>query len=390
MTVLAQESTETSVISAPKFYRPELDAMRFFAFLAVFLHHMRRTYDDSSAGALANSSSHGMGVSTLYKSPLSSGVSLLFFLSSYLITTLLVKESETTGTVHIPSFYVRRALRIWPLYFAYLGLVAIMGIFVADVRMKPAEAVSLLAFVGNWYCVRDGFVMSVLTGMLWSISIEEQFYLLAPVSVKIFKSRGLFFFSLCCALASVVLLMWFGRHGMTDDAIIRPNTLVQMLFLVSGTLTALMLRGRTWSAGWVLRCAMALAGIGCWYAGLLNFGAEFNPHAGQFGPLANYGLVLMGVLLIFFSFLGIRAEHIPKSLIYLGRITYGLYVFHMFALWLVARVWIVSAQQMSSILPRSAVSFLLTVVFAAASYRLLESPILRLKDRFSFVTSRAV
>lgn len=98
-----------------KFYRPELDALRFVAFAFVFYCHTCASIsgDMSNAGPiqafLANLSRAG-----------AYGVDIFFLLSAYLITTLLINERQNSGTINTVAFYARRALRIWPLYFVFL------------------------------------------------------------------------------------------------------------------------------------------------------------------------------------------------------------------------------------------------------------------------------
>jgi peptidoglycan/LPS O-acetylase OafA/YrhL len=370
--------------ASPRFYRPELDAMRFFAFVAVFFHHVRWNYDTPITTVAAST-----GVPTLInmlKTSLSAGVSLFFFLSSYLITTLLVKELERTGTVQIPAFYLRRLLRIWPLYFAYMLLVVLLGLIFPKTRMHVQEAISYVLFLGNWYVVRHGWETATLVGMLWSISVEEQFYLVAPVTVKFFKERGLRWFSVACVGISVSVIVWLGFLGRTSDNATRPNSLVQMLFLVAGTLTALAIRDRTWKAPWIVRLCMALAGVSCWFVGYWQFGPLSRPR--PLAPLFDYTLVLAGVLLVFFAFLGMSARRLPAPLVYLGKISYGLYIFHILALWSVAQVWVLPRGHQVMVFVRSVPSFVLTVMLAAASYRFLEKPFLQFKDRFTRIDSR--
>src|SRR5215813_2353179 len=104
--------------SRPSFYRPELDCLRFFAFLAVFVSHAfaldAEYYIDRQISpqlSLWISNITGCG---------GYGVVLFFVLSSYLITELLIRESNSKGRIDVKSFYIRRALRIWPLYFVFL------------------------------------------------------------------------------------------------------------------------------------------------------------------------------------------------------------------------------------------------------------------------------
>src|ERR1700730_1499163 len=100
------------------FYLPELDGLRFFVFLWVFICHCGVSIMPMLpvAGAPLAQTILGMG---------SYGVDLFFTLSAYLITTLLSREIARTETIDIPAFYLRRVLRIWPLYFGFLGLVAL-------------------------------------------------------------------------------------------------------------------------------------------------------------------------------------------------------------------------------------------------------------------------
>jgi peptidoglycan/LPS O-acetylase OafA/YrhL len=103
------------------FYRPELDTLRFFAFLGVFVFHMApltiETYEPLGwiAPWLVAWFSSG-----------AFGVDLFFALSAYLITTLLLREKETRGSLDVRNFYIRRILRIWPLYFAFIAFAGVL------------------------------------------------------------------------------------------------------------------------------------------------------------------------------------------------------------------------------------------------------------------------
>ena len=101
MATVAVQNVESDR-SAGRFYRPELDVLRFIAFGMVFLSHAVGQYRLADVGIL--------------------GVPVFFMLSAFLITELLLQEKQKTGTVHVSSFYIRRILRIWPLYFAALAL----------------------------------------------------------------------------------------------------------------------------------------------------------------------------------------------------------------------------------------------------------------------------
>jgi peptidoglycan/LPS O-acetylase OafA/YrhL len=154
-----------------RFYRPELDALRFFAFLCVFFFHR---VDYLPIDRTQHPLLWGMSEAGAF------GVPVFFLLSSFLIVELLLRERAATGSVHIKSFYARRILRIWPLYFAACYGLIILGRFLPNVGPKDPRAwLAFTFFAGNWYILRHGWIASAFDP-LWSIAIEEQFYITVP------------------------------------------------------------------------------------------------------------------------------------------------------------------------------------------------------------------
>jgi peptidoglycan/LPS O-acetylase OafA/YrhL len=375
-----------------RFYHPELDALRFFAFLCVFLHHTRsHSRAVPVTPAAVNGVSHGGGsvLVQLWKTfhfSLCSGVSLFFFLSAYLITTLLIMEREKTGTIHVGAFYVRRALRIWPLYFTYLLILLLLGWGVPVARMSTAEAFSSFGFYSNWYKILHPNETAALAAMLWSISIEEQFYLLCPLGAWMLKRTGMLISCGLALAASCLLLYWFGAHGRFEDSYLRFNTFVQSIFLVGGALTALVIQKRDIRIPLAMRPLMLAGGLGGWLIAFLNLGTVSA--LGTFStsqPLLHYLVGLLGVILIFFAFFGLNAKWIPRQVIYLGKISYGLYIWHIIAIWASEQVF--GGTAASFALP--VIAFAVTIVISSCSYRWLEKPFLSLKERFTFVESRS-
>jgi peptidoglycan/LPS O-acetylase OafA/YrhL len=375
-----------------RFYHPELDALRFFAFLCVFLHHTRSHSRVVTVTPVnVNGVSHGGGslLVQLWKTfhfSLCSGVSLFFFLSAYLITTLLIMEREKTDTIHIGAFYVRRALRIWPLYFTYLLILLLLGLGIPVARMSTAEAFSTFGFYSNWYKILHPAQTAALAAMLWSISIEEQFYLLCPLGARMLKRTGMLISCGFALAGSCLLLYWLGAHGKFEDSYLRFNTFVQSLFLVGGALTALVIQKRDIRIPLVIRPLMLAAGLGTWLIAFLEFGtvsplATFTTSQ----PLGHYVTGLVGVILIFFAFFGLDAKWIPRQVVYLGKISYGLYIWHILATWASEQVF--GRTSASFALPMIALA--VTIAISACSYRWLEKPFLSLKERFTFVVSRS-
>lgn len=371
-----------------RFYRPELDVLRFFAFTCVFVHH---SFDlQTLAPALFHTAFGSIFQSVI--TSLSTAVSLFFFLSSYLITGLLDAELESTGKLHTKAFYVRRILRIWPLYYAFFGFCILFGLAVPHYRIGKETLLAFLFFAGNWHFVLHGWGSASRSyGILWSVSIEEQFYLVCPFMVRLFKRKGLIALAVISILASYAALFWMDRAGHAEDSLLRPNTLVQMQYFAAGTLAALFMRNRSFSVGRAYRLLLFFTGLIFWITGRLWF--DFPPAAMQHSPwpaILNYFFVLAGCICIFFSFLGLRREAFPKSFIELGKISYGLYVYHVFVLYGIHGVCRgVFAKPVFQLIA-DAIAFMATIVVAKLSYRWLESPFLKLKKRFTFIRNRAV
>ena len=166
---LAQAS-ESRPTAAARFYHPELDGLRFVAFLFVFIHHI-------SPQELFPRAPHPLASAwMLFKLTGALGVDLFFCLSAYLITMLLLIEWESRGGVSVRRFYIRRILRIWPLYFGFLALA--IALPALGLRQEPlgVQTLPFLLFVGNWSSAFLGAPNNV-AGPLWSVSLEEQFYI---------------------------------------------------------------------------------------------------------------------------------------------------------------------------------------------------------------------
>src|SRR5690242_12425872 len=135
-----------------RFYRPELDVLRFFAFLGVFFYHLKPR---SLPPEILRHSALPL-VSTIVrlgKDSMEAGnfcVDLFFVLSSYLITELLVREKETRGFLDVRAFYIRRILRIWPLYFFFIALAYALQWFIPGQSFTWQYVLAFLLLCGNW------------------------------------------------------------------------------------------------------------------------------------------------------------------------------------------------------------------------------------------------
>jgi peptidoglycan/LPS O-acetylase OafA/YrhL len=382
-----------------RFYRPELDMLRFFAFVSVFLYH-------GLPGFVTTRHSEVAAQAALYETTIKGagrfGVCLFFLLSAYLITELLCRERGSTGTIHVRSFYSRRILRIWPLYFVFLFAGVLLGLAIRDYRLEARRIAAFLLLAGNWYVARIGCSANPIAP-LWSISVEEQFYLAWPWVVKL---GGRVWTCITCLILlplSFLFLYGLSRAGASAGSTIWLNSFVQFQFFALGALLALFLRGRVPTLGLASRIGMFVVGLASWLVadGVFHLdGVDVRPSPSSI--VATYAFVDIGCLLFFFSFLGLLSRWVPKPLVYLGKISYGLYVFHMLSLTVSWRLFWLSESQRSSLqtttlnvvaLGARAVLILLvamgmTVMCAALSYRFLERPFLSMKERFTFIRSR--
>jgi peptidoglycan/LPS O-acetylase OafA/YrhL len=377
VSVVPIERTRTR---ADDFYRPGLDILRALAFLLVFIAHGLVWHLDKPTQI------GGIGRAGEF------GVCIFFFLSSYLITELLLREKRDTDTVLIPAFYVRRILRIWPLYFAMIALGFLYGLFSPTHTVSLAWGLSLMLLFTNWYSAGHGYPPGFLFP-LWSISLEEQFYLLWPWLAKRLGSEALLGISGLLMTGAYLMLFILLRRGKPLDPVIWVNSLVQFQFFALGTMTAILLRGRVPNLPKAVRWGLFIAGLLCLRAAQAAvYGADpVVPH--NFAHIApRYLIVLLGCLCLFFSCLQLPADSWQKPFIYLGKISYGLYVFHV--LWLgisrdlLRRLAGGHLTPLASQLCAMTVALPATIATAMLSYRYLESPFLRFKKRFTVVRSR--
>ena len=362
------------------FYHPELDVLRFLAFLAVFFHHAlprdAALYTNSGVPAAL---SHWLVTA---KEAGAYGVDLFFVLSAYLITELLLREQASQGSFSISAFYVRRALRIWPLYFTFLALtVLVVPGILPDDRFGTFYIVSFALFFGNWVCAASGLPFSVASP-LWSVSVEEQFYFFWPPLLRlagINRVKQLAIALLVVALATRIVLAVLD----VSHPAVWCNTIARLDSIALGAFLAVSLNGRAPQLKTVVR--LLLGGVA-----LVIF-LLVGKYLHQDGPtsVVTYLATASASAMLLVAALRTEAKFLlarPFSwLVYLGRISYGLYVFHLLGLALVPKLLIMNLGIPVNFEARVLLSFLLTVLLAAASYRWLEQPFLRMKKRFSRV-----
>jgi peptidoglycan/LPS O-acetylase OafA/YrhL len=365
---------------ARRFYQPELDGLRFYAFLGVFICHTL-PFDGSlyhrfhlplpwlwGAGAKAGAA----------------GVDLFFALSAFLITSLLLREREEQGGISLRHFYLRRILRIWPLYFLLIAVGVVIAHTVPGQNLPWYYVAGYLLFAGNWVHAVCGRPVSVCSP-LWTVSIEEQFYLIWPVLMQLLRRRGMVaaaVITVVLATASRVAFLLAGWSG----GFLYYGSISRCDSLAFGMLLALF-ADRLPRLGRATRWLLLISGL----AGWVISSAWLNEQPGPVDMRMVFGRLIVAVpaAAILLSCLYSRSVLVRGSwVVGLGKISYGLYVWHLTALLIVTMMfrplwgW--------QLLAVKVIGFGVTIVLAWASYRWIESPFLRLKDKFATVLSRPV
>lgn len=360
---------------------PALDGLRGVAILLVYLFHY--------GGGLR--SSHLIVRILGYLTEAGwVGVILFFALSGFLITGSLWDSMGERRV--LLNFYARRVLRIFPLYYAVLA-VAIVASVARGNRLGELFPVLLyLGFLQNL----PGLVTTALLPIsplplfhLWSLAVEEQFYLLWPALVLLSRDRRR---ALHLSLWIVALSEFF--RILTHLPIVHPDfaaTFAPSLFTHAGTLAlgaalALALRGPHWQL--IERWAFTafLTGIGIYLLSSADCHSFYLTAAPQF-TVGLFGVGLASTAAIPLVMRAGRAHRIIGSapLCYLGRISYGFYVFHIFIEPLIdflATHLTHKATGATYQFVRLILAFPITVILASLSYYFFELPILSLKRRF--------
>jgi peptidoglycan/LPS O-acetylase OafA/YrhL len=367
------------IIPSPtgRYYRPELDVLRFVAFFLVYLQHSIPLEADPRRWLVA------LGYSAVF------GVPVFFTLSAYLITELLTKEKIATGTVDVRGFYIRRILRIWPLYFLFLGSIFVFSQLYGHTPIHLSELAAYVFFAGNWYAGWHG-LMGSGGAALWSISVEEQFYLLWPLFVHFLTRRRLGI--VCCAawVLSQIAVFSISLRPRSVDPALWTNSLTQLQYLALGAGASLFLQGSIPAFRARRRLAMATTALLIFYLPRLILVPKTlteNP------PLLIFSFELLvtgaATTMLLLAFLGGSLFGNCRPLRYLGKISFGLYVYHMLC---IRAVWRATSHFHAELSPFvvAVLGLLLTIAVASVSYRYFESPFLRMKGRFEVVRSRAV
>jgi peptidoglycan/LPS O-acetylase OafA/YrhL len=309
------------------------------------------------------------------------GVLMFFVLSGFLITWLLLRENDELGTVSLRKFYVRRSLRIFPAFYCYAAV--LLGIiFVRHGRIVWPQTWAALFYVNNYYQALNG---DPNTGFshTWSLGIEEQFYVLWPLTFLTLRRN---YKRMSCFLAAAILAVWIYREALVFVFHARQDYIYEAFdtradHLLMGCLLAVVLRAglvpRFWGwisvRSWVAVVVAALLAISsvadCVYGHIYRDAIGFIVNPLLTAIWITQLVALRGARLWRWTSWG--------WLRYLGRISYSVYLYQ--------QLTVAAPKKLLAHLPavvQLAAAIALTVLVASVSHFLVERPFLKLKTRF--------
>lgn len=376
-----------------KIYFENLDSIRFIAAMMVFLGHvMVKTYTFLPIKGTI------LEAFLLTISSGGTGVSIFFVLSGFLITYLLITEYEVSNKIDLKKFYIRRILRIWPLYYGVVFFSFLLYPFLKSLigmnNPLGSNFIYHLFFLSNFdvihiqqFCPGKDAMSQNIT---WSVSVEEQFYLFWPLIFTFLPKKTWLLSILSLVAGSLVFRFTVIDKGAT----IYFHTLAVLIDLGIGGLFAYAIKEsaevRSFFENSSTKTHAVLFGIVIF---LLMYGGELLNYNG--------GLVFNRAIYSFSFAMVIAAQAITKSQSPLnlknlsfankwGKYTYGIYLLHPIAITVLDISLRVAHISIDSLLPSFLLSistFILTLVISKLSYTYFESRFIKLKDKFTVVKS---
>ncbi|HSB92378.1 MAG TPA: acyltransferase [Flavitalea sp.] len=379
-----------------KIFFPNLDGLRFISFFVVFLYHCYMSF----FSYLKKSDPDTFSIIKLLFGHGNLGVNFFFVLSGFLITYLLIREKELKGKIHVGNFYIRRILRIWPLYFMCLAIGFLVfpafKSFMGEPYSEPANAWYYLFFAANfdymhiWPSMPNALMLSVL----WSVAVEEQFYLTWPLILGAISLRRYKFVFPAIMLFSLVFRSFYTSSTEEVYAVRYFHTFSVIGDMALGGLFAYLCSYESKFKKFVVEMPKAIIAI--IYVAAIGI-SIFKHVIFTSGVPVIFERLVIG---FFFGMIILEQNFSRKSFFKMGQFktisklgvyTYGLYCLHLIGMYLSQKL--TTALQLDQTRTMVAygsvlVALLFSIGISLASYHFFEKWFLTIKSKFAVIVTK--
>jgi peptidoglycan/LPS O-acetylase OafA/YrhL len=341
-------------------FLPSLDGIRAVSIFLVLGSHSTHNYPFSKAYLHL--------IKTIFNGYM--GVNVFFVLSGFLITILLVKEENEKGGISLKDFYLRRIFRIFPVYYLFILILVVISYF-SSVDFTNCQWLTSLTFTKNFGCNQW------LDGHLWSLSVEEQFYLIWPFVLILFSSSShRLYFALILISSSFIFRLIFNKYGYYHLG--AYSFFTNMDSLMIGSLTGLLFYQKNPQLLAIVKYRPQLIrGLMIVLVLLVSF-LEIH-HIFPKGVVA-FGKTIQSLT---FAYLITSYVYVPigigyrllnnKILAYIGVLSYSIYIWQQ----------IFFEKAFNDSIASFPINILMVFIVAFISYNLIELPFLNLKKKFN-------
>jgi len=365
-----------------KVYFPGLNFLRFLAASIVIIYHtelFKRYYP----------ASYKLNDCLFLENCGQMAVNFFFVLSGYLITYLLIVEKKKHKTVFIKYFYMRRILRIWPLYYTVLT-VGFVILYVFNENPHSISNSSIVLYILILPNLAGLFGQDILISHLWSIGVEEQFYIIWPILIKCFNSV----IKVCIVFISFFVILNISIWSAHKLNLYDSDFLVGLLRLLQG----------------IRMHCLVIGAIGAYLFYTQHASLKFIYHpVSQFVSYGFTAYMLFSnfrfpainneIYCFFFVIILLNISTNPKSFFkleyswtgFFGKISYGMYMYHAFAIKMTLYIFTIYFKNTLDSFLSNIFCHLFaigaTMLFASCSYFFVEKKILKFKNKFSKIES---
>lgn len=319
------------------------------------------------------------------------GVDVFFVISGYLITSILLKESSQNadGSFSLKKFYIRRSLRIAPAYYTFLLVALAFQCWTGNLHAAPYMYAAF--YLTNLNMAFDWGLIPLNIGLnhLWSLAMEEQFYLLWPASLRVLKQHA------TTAVAGIIAAVYFWRIYLVESGApwlrLTAGFDTKLDTIMLGVLLALLFVNKSFRDNVGKLFGSTFAQIALFALTAISFAWLGHPQdGGKSGQLlfwalkmpASLGLICLSICSILTAPYGLVSKFLSNPIaVWIGRLSYSIYLWHMLvhgAFCLFFPAFIAKHSALAEL-----TQFALIIAVSASSYYIVEQPFLKLKSRFS-------